>query len=124
MLLLLVLATPLSSAAVTPGPSDWPTRTSEQASIQPSTAQMTRVSQLGATVRWNKWGTPQSLIKYGGWLATGLGGTPETAARNWIRTNRTLFRLTDADVTQSRSSCVKPVGAAAGSPLPAALRQL
>ncbi len=68
--------------------------------IQPSVAQKTRVTQLGAAVRWNKFGTPQSLIKHGGWLATGLGGSPENAARTFVRNNRTLFRLSDADVTR------------------------
>ena len=68
-------------------------------SIQPSSAQRNRVAQLGAAVRWNKFGTPQSLIKYGGWISSGLSGTPQTAARNWIRQNRVLFRLGDADVT-------------------------
>src|SRR5687768_7414712 len=87
--LLLALAAPAPIVAVTPGLGGLSDKDFRAGSIQPTSAQITRVSQLGATVRWNKWGTPQSLIKYGGWLATGLGGNPETAARTWIRTNRT-----------------------------------
>lgn len=80
-------------------------------SIQPSTAQLTRVSQLGATARWNRFGTPQA-DQVGRWLATGLAGTPDAAARNWIRTNRTLFRLTDSDVTSLELVASNPIGAA------------
>lgn len=67
--------------------------------VAPSAAQKSLVSSIGATARWNRWGTPESLIKYGGYLATGLQGDPVTASRNWIRTNKALFKLSDADVT-------------------------
>ncbi len=67
-------------------------------SIAPTSAQLSQVSALGATASWNKFGTPQSLIKYGGHLATGVSGDPVTAARSWIRANRSLFRLSDAGV--------------------------
>lgn len=67
--------------------------------VAPTAAQKTIVSNLRAAVRWNRFGTPQSLIKYGGFLATGLSGAPSVAARNWIRGNRTLFRLSDQGVT-------------------------
>ena len=97
--LLLALAAPAPTVAVTPGLGGMSDKDFRTGSIQPSTAQINRATQLGATVRWNKFGTPQSLIKYGGWLATGLSGSPETAARSWIRTNRLLFRLSDTDVT-------------------------
>ena len=79
-------------------------------SISPNAAQTQRVQQLGATVRWNRFGTPQSLIKYGGWLKTGLSGSPETAARSWIRTNRSLFKLSDADVTALELVSSNPIG--------------
>jgi uncharacterized repeat protein (TIGR01451 family) len=67
--------------------------------IAPTSAQMAIVSNLGAEVRWNRFGTPHSLIKHGGYLATGLTGDAVTAARNWIRANRALFRLSDQSVT-------------------------
>ena len=112
VLLLLTLAAPLPGVAVSPsavaGLSDKDFRTG---SIQPSATQKSRAAQLGATVRWNRFGTPQSLIKYGGYLATGLNGSPENAARNWIRTNRTLFRLSDADVANLELVSANPIGA-------------
>ena len=69
------------------------------ASTAPTAAQQDLASRLGATVRWNRYGTPGSIINYGGYIATGLQGTAVQASRSWIRANRGLFRLTDADVT-------------------------
>jgi extracellular elastinolytic metalloproteinase len=66
---------------------------------EPTGAQLAQVANLGAQVKWNRFGTPQSLIKYGGFLATGLANDPVVAARDWIRTNRTLFRLSDPGVS-------------------------
>ncbi|MBA3435729.1 MAG: M36 family metallopeptidase [Chloroflexi bacterium] len=62
--------------------------------VQPSAAQLTSVSNLGATVRWNQFGTPSSLIRYGGFLASGLSGPDAaTVARSWLNQNRSLFKL-------------------------------
>jgi extracellular elastinolytic metalloproteinase len=66
--------------------------------IAPTTTQKNLVAKMGASVRWNRFGTPNSLIKYGGYLATGLSGIPSTAARNWIAANKALFRLSDLGV--------------------------
>jgi extracellular elastinolytic metalloproteinase len=66
--------------------------------IPPTSAQLARVTQLGATARFNQFGTVQSLIKYGGYLATGLTGTPAQAARSFVDQNRVLFRLSPAGV--------------------------
>ena len=41
-------------------------------SVVPTAAQKQLASSLGAHATWNRFGTPQSLIKYGGYLATGL----------------------------------------------------
>jgi extracellular elastinolytic metalloproteinase len=71
-----------------------------QGRIEPTASQKSIVSNLGAEARWNRFGTPHSLIKHGGYLATGLTGDPVTAARNWIRANRALFRLSDQSVTR------------------------
>jgi extracellular elastinolytic metalloproteinase len=68
-------------------------------SVAPTAQQLAAVQSLGAKVRWNRFGTPQSLIKYGGYLATGLSGTPEAAARSFISTNKVLFRLSDQGVS-------------------------
>ena len=100
VLLLLVLAAPSHAVAADGGSFGLNDKDFRNGVTQPTSAQISRARQLGATVRWNRFGTPQSLIKYGGWLATGLSGSPETAARSWIRTNRSLFKLTDADVTR------------------------
>jgi extracellular elastinolytic metalloproteinase len=75
--------------------ADYDSRTNK---VAPTPAQMAAVTDLGATVRWNEFGTPKSLIKYGGYLATGQSGDAVTIARNWILANRTLFRLSDQSV--------------------------
>lgn len=66
--------------------------------VQPTSQQLNMVSDSGETARWNQFGTPQSLIKYGGYLATGLGGDPVTAARSFIASNAALFRLSPTGV--------------------------
>ena len=110
--LLLTLAAPAPAlAAGGAGGFGLPDKDFRAGSIQPTLAQRNRAIQLGATVRWNKFGTPQSLIKYGGWLTSGLNGAPETAARNWIRTNRALFRFSDSDVTNLQLISSNPIGA-------------
>src|SRR5687767_11702149 len=42
--------------------------------IAPTSEQIQLASDLGATVHWNRFGTPQSLTRHGGFLATGLAG--------------------------------------------------
>ena len=49
--------------------SDLDTRT---ATIAPSPAQLDAVAALGATARWTDFGTAQSLIRQGGFLASGI----------------------------------------------------
>jgi hypothetical protein len=68
-------------------------------SIAPSSAQQQIVSGLGAHATWNQFGTPESLIKYGGYLATGLSSDPVTAAKTFITTNEALFRLSAQGVS-------------------------
>jgi extracellular elastinolytic metalloproteinase len=67
-------------------------------SVAPSATQKNIANNLGAHVRWNRFGTPASLIKYGGYLATGLSGSPIQAARSWLRSKAALFRLTATQV--------------------------
>jgi extracellular elastinolytic metalloproteinase len=53
---------------------------------------------MGAEATWNDFGTPASLIKYGGYLATGLSGPDAaTVARSWVSRNKALFRLGSID---------------------------
>ncbi|MBA3553074.1 MAG: M36 family metallopeptidase, partial [Actinobacteria bacterium] len=66
--------------------------------VAPTAAQLALVDGLGATARWNRFGTPRSLIKYGGFLATGLSGDAVQAARGFISANKALFRLSDGGV--------------------------
>jgi hypothetical protein len=66
--------------------------------VQPTSSQKAIVSALGATARWNRFGTPSSLIRYDGYLATGLQGDAVNAARGWIRSNKALFRLSNQGV--------------------------
>src|SRR4051812_11329044 len=49
----------------TPSLADVDTRVG---SVAPSNAQLAEATSLG-TVRWNRYGTPESLINYGGYLA-------------------------------------------------------
>ena len=65
---------------------------------QPSGAQRATVEAMGARATWNRFGTPSSLMRDGGWLAEGLDGSPAAAAREFVRRNAALFRLSQADV--------------------------
>ncbi|HEX6206962.1 MAG TPA: M36 family metallopeptidase [Actinomycetota bacterium] len=69
--------------------------------LQPTADQLAAAEALGATVRWNRFGTPQSLIRYGGPLASGVrGADAETAARGWLATNAGLFGLDGTDALE------------------------
>ena len=71
--------------------ADFDARTGQ---VAPSASQVNAVSSMGAVATWNRFGTPHSLIKHGGNLATGIGGaTAADAARSWLNTNKALFRL-------------------------------
>src|ERR671918_746940 len=74
-------------------------------SVAPSSAQQAAVAQLGAEVQWNRFGTPSSLIKYGGFLASGISAkSAEAAARAWVDANAALFRLGSSDSLELASS--------------------
>src|SRR5581483_536204 len=62
--------------------------------LAPSALQVREVRALHAHVAWNRYGTPESLIRYGSTLATGLKGTPIEVARSFVLAQRALFRLT------------------------------
>jgi uncharacterized repeat protein (TIGR01451 family) len=111
---LLVLLTAAPALAVgnvrdaEPGLSDQDTRGGK---LDPTAAQRQAVSNLGASARWNRFGTPQSLSKNGGYLATGVSGdNAVTAARSWLEANKAAFGLASteslvlyADSTLARS---------------------
>ena len=67
------------------------------AATAPTAAAQAEVEQLGATVRWTPFGTPQSLIRHGDFLATDLpGDSPSAAARAWLDQHRSLYQLDSA----------------------------
>jgi uncharacterized repeat protein (TIGR01451 family) len=78
-----------------PGLADVDTRTG---SVAPTSAQRAAVAALGASATWNRFGTPASLVRYGGYLGTGLSGGAVTAARSWLRAHAALFRLTASGI--------------------------
>ncbi|MGH2723652.1 MAG: M36 family metallopeptidase [Actinomycetota bacterium] len=80
-------------------------------SVAPSSQQVAAAEALGATrVAWNRFGTPHSLIRHGGYLATGLPADPVRAARSFISQNRTLFRLSSAALSRLTVANVAPLG--------------
>ncbi|MDQ3930377.1 MAG: M36 family metallopeptidase [Chloroflexota bacterium] len=55
---------------------------------------------MGAQVRWNQYGTPRTLFNPSGYITTGVAGTTApVAARNWLASNRRLFKLSSVDNT-------------------------
>jgi extracellular elastinolytic metalloproteinase len=68
-------------------------------SVAPDASQLNVVNGLNATARWNKFGSPRSLISYGDFLSPVLPGEPANAVRDWIRSNAALFKLRDSDVS-------------------------
>jgi extracellular elastinolytic metalloproteinase len=78
--------------------------------LAPTGAQRAAVERLGAEARWNEFGTPQSLIRYGGYLGSGLPSNPVAAARRFLTDNSALFRLSAADVAALETVGVARIG--------------
>lgn len=81
----------LADPFATTGLADLDTRVG---SVAPTSAQLAAVTELGATARWNRFGTPHALANRDGDL--GPAATSETvnhvaAARSWLEANRALF---------------------------------
>ena len=97
-LLFLAPSTALGQAQILEATAGLPDFDARTGSVAPTSTQLAIVSNLGATAQWNEFGTPKSLIKHGGYLATGLGGdSAVTAARSWIDANKALYRLASTD---------------------------
>ena len=65
----------------------------------PSAAQRSAVARLGvADVRWNRFGTPSSLLPTDGSLAAATAADPVVAARTWLSRNAAAFGLTSTQV--------------------------
>jgi len=88
------------------GLADLDTRT---ASIAPSQAQLDAVADLGAVARWTDFGTPESLIRHGGFLAEGIqADSAAEAARSFLDANGVLYRL--ASTAGLKVVTVAPLG--------------
>jgi len=78
----------------------------------PTAAQRAAAKRTGATVIWNRFGTPASLSKRGKFLATGIrGANAVAAARWWLNANKAILGLRstsnlvlDADTRLSASN--------------------
>ncbi len=76
-------------------PEDFDSRTGSGA---PTAAQRAAAAELGAEVRWNRFGNPQSVIKHGGFLAAGIAADDAAgAARAFLEANAGLFGTGSAD---------------------------
>jgi hypothetical protein len=82
------------------GPLAKPDLTTLRGMLAPTAAQKRLVAALGARASWNRFGTPSSLIRTDGFLATGLGGDAVTAARSFLDRNKALYKLSSADDLQ------------------------
>ncbi|HEU4513521.1 MAG TPA: M36 family metallopeptidase [Nocardioidaceae bacterium] len=67
-------------------------------SALPTAAQRRAVSALSATVRWNRFGTPSSILATDGDLGPATGGDEVTSARAWLRENRATLGISLAQV--------------------------
>jgi len=67
-------------------------------SALPTAVQRAAAQRLGASVRWNAFGTPASILPTDGSLAQASSADAVTAARDWLRSNAALFGLSEAQV--------------------------
>ena len=99
--LLALLPTPaLAIANIRDEPQGLADLDARTGTVLPTAAQKQIVSSLGANATWNRFGTPQSLIKYGGFLATGSAATrSQRRSRSSPRTRRSSGSPTRASRT-------------------------
>jgi extracellular elastinolytic metalloproteinase len=74
----------------------------------PTAAQRAAADRLGATVRWNELGTPESLLIDEGSASSGGGGV--AAARAFLSRNAELFGLSEAEASGLEVLGVNPIG--------------
>jgi hypothetical protein len=100
VLTLAVLALPSAGFAIVDlngdeGLADLDTRTG---TAVPTSVQLDAAHALGATVAWNRFGTPSSIYNLHGNLATGIQAPDAVAAtRAWLQDQKSLFRLGSSD---------------------------
>jgi extracellular elastinolytic metalloproteinase len=81
-----------------------------RASIAPTQAQLDAVADLGAAARWTDFGTAQSLIRHGGFLAPGIqASSAADAALAFLEANRLLYGLSSTAGLEVET--VAPIGA-------------
>ena len=103
LLALILLLAPARSAAVGVvhehgrGLEGFDTR---KAVASPGSSQRAAARRLDARVTWNRFGTADTVTGDDGWLATGLSGTPEDVAREFLRANAALFGLSAGAVNE------------------------
>jgi extracellular elastinolytic metalloproteinase len=77
----------------------------------PSSTQRALARDRGATATWNRFGTPRSLTRTRGYIATGLPTDPVATARRWIAENRGLLGLSAAAADDLEVVSDAPIGA-------------
>lgn len=65
--------------------------------IAPTAAQRDAVPS-GTTVRWNRYGTPSSILNRSGFLSAATSGSAATVARGWLSSHHTLLGLSTAQI--------------------------
>ncbi|MCI0633707.1 MAG: M36 family metallopeptidase [Actinobacteria bacterium] len=78
--------------------------------LAPGAAQRAAAADLNAIVRWNRLGTPASLVPVDGALATGLPRDAAQAARTFLERNAELFRLSVSQVDELELLYEVPLG--------------
>ncbi len=66
--------------------------------VYPTSAQKSAVPS-GATVRWNSFGTPSSLMNRSGYLSPAHSGSATTVARDWLAGHRAVLGLSSSQVS-------------------------
>ncbi len=65
-----------------------------RARVAPTKAQLQAARSIHGHVSWSRLGAPASVIRYGGYLATGIKArSAAAAARSWLATHKQLFQL-------------------------------
>jgi len=80
-------------------------------SVAPGRVGRSAVADLGAIARWNRFGTPASLVPRDGALARGLGADAVAASRTFLARNAALFGLTTTQVDDLELLYDVPIGA-------------
>jgi hypothetical protein len=70
--------------------------------LAPNAAARAALARLGRSARtsWNQYGTPHTLTRDHGFLATGIKGTPVQVARTFLKSNSGLYGLSAAAIDQ------------------------